>query len=236
MYGYIYIITNLINNKVYIGQTKRSIKERYYNHIRNAFNYNKHHPLYDAMRLYGLDNFEVKQLDIADSKELLDQKEISFIRQFNSQDSNFGYNIGPGGESNFSGMHHTEKAKLKISIASKNQIWTQERKNKISDAQKGHSNHIQTDAEKLKRSLSLKKAYQEGRHSKITGGWKTAPRTYEQCKDNSERQKGKHWMHNDELKLNCMVFKNNQQTLLKSNWKFGKIKDYNLIKYKNLGI
>lgn len=56
----IYKITNLTNNKVYIGQSK-NIEERWSNHRKDSFNikdveYNS--PLHRAIRKYGLSNFE----------------------------------------------------------------------------------------------------------------------------------------------------------------------------------
>ena len=47
--GYIYIITNNVNDKVYVGQTYRSIKERFSEHLRS----NDDCYLHRAMRKYG---------------------------------------------------------------------------------------------------------------------------------------------------------------------------------------
>lgn len=55
--GIIYCITNLINNKMYIGQTSRIWQERWKDHIDAARDLNNQRPLYRAMRKYGIENF-----------------------------------------------------------------------------------------------------------------------------------------------------------------------------------
>lgn len=61
MIGNIYKITDIINNKVYIGQTKRDIMRRYSDHISHAFTSKRLNDLscslYIAMRKYGIQNF-----------------------------------------------------------------------------------------------------------------------------------------------------------------------------------
>ncbi len=61
MKGYIYKITNTINNKCYIGQTRTNINKRWNKHKfvstdpgNKAYNY----PLYNAFRKYGIDKFK----------------------------------------------------------------------------------------------------------------------------------------------------------------------------------
>lgn len=234
MLGYIYKITNIVNNKIYIGQTVRTIAQRWYNHkhIANKNLSNKH--LYVAMRKYGIDNFKIEEIDSAETKIDLDNKEMYWIDFYHTTDPSFGYNIGKGGEANFLGLHHTLETKKKISEASKNQVWTDERRLKISLAQKGICNHIQTESERKKRSISLKKAYQEGRRTPVKGGWKCPPRDKEDIEMNSIRQKGKKWMYNTSLGLRCMVFKNNQENFLSLGWEYGFIKSYHLIHQKEI--
>ena len=50
--GYIYKITNSINGKLYIGQTRKTIEERFQVHIKNAQKHINRY-LYDAMNKYG---------------------------------------------------------------------------------------------------------------------------------------------------------------------------------------
>lgn len=88
----IYQIVNLINNKIYIGQSK-NIERRWAIHKRvnsNPLNESYDYPLYRAFRKYGLDNFNFKILEICNIKEL-NTKESFYINLFNSFIPN-GYN------------------------------------------------------------------------------------------------------------------------------------------------
>ena len=98
--GYIYKITNLINNKVYIGQTFRSIEVRWQEHLRHGFNtnnfeYNRH--LYKSMRKYGKDSFVIEVIEQCDN-HLMNDREKFWINFYNSTNENFGYNLTFGGE------------------------------------------------------------------------------------------------------------------------------------------
>lgn len=90
VYGIIYKIRNKINNKIYIGQTKHSFKERYKNNLRK----NTHNiELKNDIEKYGIDNFEIDEFfDIAYSKEELDKLEQLYIKSYNLLDSRYGYN------------------------------------------------------------------------------------------------------------------------------------------------
>lgn len=119
----IYKITNLINHKIYIGQTIE-YEERIRHHKQTAFRENskeKDRPLYRAIRKYGLDNFKFEIIDKADSIEELNEKEIYYINKYDScVDNEKGYNLDKGG---------------------KNGRKSEETKRKIGDAQMGELNH-----------------------------------------------------------------------------------------------
>ena len=76
---YIYKITCKVNNKIYIGQTKNSIKSRFENHIKNALNNNLNTHLARAIRKYGKENFIVEQIDSANTSYELTEKEYFWI-------------------------------------------------------------------------------------------------------------------------------------------------------------
>lgn len=94
-YGRIYIIRNTINSKVYIGQTKVSLKLRFQNHLSAARN-GKDYVIGKAIRKYGEENFYIELLEECTIEEL-NERERYWISYFNSTDNKFGYNISIGG-------------------------------------------------------------------------------------------------------------------------------------------
>lgn len=94
MVGFIYIIRNTVNNKVYIGQTKVSVDQRWKEHLRHA-QYGTQ-VINRAMKKYGVDKFYVETLEIC-SIQLLDSREIFYIDLFDSTNKSKGYNVSIGG-------------------------------------------------------------------------------------------------------------------------------------------
>lgn len=94
----IYIITNDINNKVYIGQTAKQLNERIDGH-RSSMIAGVDTHIYRAMRKYGWDKFHFTVLeDNVSSKEKLDELEKFYIQKYDSV--NHGYNMTFGGDEN----------------------------------------------------------------------------------------------------------------------------------------
>lgn len=94
MNGFIYIIRNTINNKVYIGQTRTSVEQRWKEHLRHA-QYGKQ-IINRAMKKYGVDKFYIEMLETCDLEDL-DYKEMYYIELYNSTDKSKGYNVSIGG-------------------------------------------------------------------------------------------------------------------------------------------
>lgn len=95
----IYKITNLINNKVYIGQSV-NIEKRIISHKNTGFNPKNSsydYPLYKAIRKYGLENFSFEIIEEL-NKDLLNDREKYWISYYNSNNKNFGYNQTDGGD------------------------------------------------------------------------------------------------------------------------------------------
>lgn len=93
MKGFIYKITNKVNNKVYIGQTRYTIEFRWRQHQHKNDNTYFH----NAIHKYGIENFEVEMLEEVDV-ELLNEREIFYIAKYDSFNS--GYNLTIGGDGN----------------------------------------------------------------------------------------------------------------------------------------
>lgn len=92
--AYIYLITNNINNKVYVGKTEESIEQRFQEHCADSKKErNKNRPLYRAMNKYGCDNFSVSLLEETDQPEI---REEFWIEQ--KQSYHKGYNATRGGD------------------------------------------------------------------------------------------------------------------------------------------
>ena len=96
----IYKITNNINNKIYIGLTTCSLSYRWSKHLTESKNINNNKHLYKAIRKYGSENFSIEQIDSTDNFKKLGQLEREYIKKYDSQNPNKGYNLTAGGESN----------------------------------------------------------------------------------------------------------------------------------------
>ena len=116
----IYKITNLLNNKVYIGQSINILKRwtshstEYSNPNSKAYNY----ALYRAIRKYGINNFSFQIVEICDSTQL-DELEKHYIELFNSFKN--GYNENKGGQNIYGHPKLTEEQVLEI----KKKLFTQ---------------------------------------------------------------------------------------------------------------
>ena len=90
----LYKITNSVNDKVYIGQTKNSLLWRFNSHCSKQSYCTK---LKHATSKYGKQNFIIEQIDHAHSREEADNKERYWIEYYKATEDAFGYNILKGG-------------------------------------------------------------------------------------------------------------------------------------------
>ena len=80
--GHIYKITNLINGKIYIGQTIQSIKDRWYRHVGNSKWLSQHEvnmAIKRAIRKYGKENFKLELIENCKRENLNDRENIGFL-------------------------------------------------------------------------------------------------------------------------------------------------------------
>lgn len=111
----IYKFTNLINNKIYIGQTRKQFRERLAQHVWQINN----NPSYfhKALAKYGLSNFDITILETCENPEDLNGLEIYWIDYYKSNDPSNGYNLTSGGSSilyNHVNKKHEEKEETRI--------------------------------------------------------------------------------------------------------------------------
>lgn len=100
--NYIYCYTNKINGKKYVGQTN-CLERRCREHKSNAFNLksvNYDNIIHRAFRKYGFDNFDFEVLEelIDQPQELVNDREIYWIKEKRSLVSEHGYNVLEGGK------------------------------------------------------------------------------------------------------------------------------------------
>lgn len=90
--AYIYLITNNVNDKKYVGKTEQSIQKRFLEHCADSKKFSKR-PLYRAMSKYGIDKFSISLLEETQYPE---EREIFWIKEFDSYHN--GYNATLGGD------------------------------------------------------------------------------------------------------------------------------------------
>ena len=91
----IYLITNDYNDKKYVGQTVKPIKERWFQHINAAANRDDKSKFHSAIRLLGSDHFKVELIEEVYSQEQADVREMYWVSYYDSFVN--GYNSTPGG-------------------------------------------------------------------------------------------------------------------------------------------
>ena len=92
--GYVYIIKNTINDKVYVGKTETTLKQRFSEHKQDSVRRrNEKRPLYAAMRKYGVENFYIELIEETDDTT---NREVYWIDQYDS--FKHGYNATRGGD------------------------------------------------------------------------------------------------------------------------------------------
>lgn len=135
----IYKITNMINNKIYIGQTIRPMKIRWQAH-KNERNYSDR-PICLALVKYGVHNFKIEEIDSASSLDELNVLEQKWIALLDSMNPKVGYNAESGGKN----KRASDETRKKQSLAKKGKpsvkkdfSCSEETKRKISEANKGN--------------------------------------------------------------------------------------------------
>lgn len=112
-YGLIYKATNLLNNKVYIGQTTMSLEKRCSIHKWHSQTpkYKGHSYFIKSMKKYGFSKFKWEVLGYCESREELNEAEIHCIDFFQSTNHVYGYNLSTGGDCGVAGIKRPPRTK-----------------------------------------------------------------------------------------------------------------------------
>jgi group I intron endonuclease len=141
---FIYLITNVVSGKVYVGQTVGSVHRRWQHHKYAASGKRKHHFL-NAIRKYGAESFKVETLCECPTREALNETERFYVWLLAAHLPSFGYNGDMGGSNGVPtdktrqkmrdsqlGRKHTPETRMKIAEANRRRVWSEDSKKKSS--------------------------------------------------------------------------------------------------------
>lgn len=158
--GYIYKITNIITNTIYIGQTTEDdVNVRWKYHLRNGSNCRL---LKNAIKEYGKQSFIFTIICICFDEDL-NRFEIDYINKLNSLYPN-GYNLRHGGNHGKHSQETCEKISKSLKTGYKNNL-----------IHKSYIGHKCDEETRKKISLSLKKYHKENKQTII---YPTRPSRY----------------------------------------------------------
>lgn len=109
------------DGRAYIGQTRKGLASRIRAHKTNSRYPYKSCAFYTAIKENGFNSIKWEKIEILESSEDLDQREIYWISFYKTTDRNYGFNLMYGG---------------------KNIKWHEESRKKLSEAKIGRPTHI----------------------------------------------------------------------------------------------
>jgi group I intron endonuclease len=132
----VYLVTNKVNGKRYVGWTSKSLEVRWRQHSRRHSNC---FALHNAINKYGVESFTIEVLFTVPTKELATELEIEHIKIYNTISPN-GYNLTSGGEGVAGDCEEVRRKKSLANIGNKHAVGairTPEYCKAISDRQQG---------------------------------------------------------------------------------------------------
>lgn len=210
MYGYIYITTNLVNGKQYIGRKTSPIFVETYKGSGVGIK--------KAIKKYGIENFQVKILKWCSSYEELVESETYYIKLYDAVNNPNYYNQSYGGyDEGFcvgeNNIAKTEYAKQINSEKHKGKKMSEEFKQKQSELHKG------------KPSGMLGHQHSDETKKRISEASKNQKHTAERDKKVSENHKGTRFMNNGVVQK--WAKKEEIEKYLQEGWQFGSCKKRN---------
>lgn len=196
VYGCVYVVTNTVNGKQYVGQTVKKVSRRWSEHLGWA---RAEHPpgaLHRAIRKYGPEVFTVATVAEAYGKQELDALEAKWVQDLKTMAPG-GYNLTAGGGS--VGKHSAETV-AKRAAALRGHLTSPETRRKISETQRGRPlspehraalrvpKRPQSPGDIARRSQNIRETYESmspERRAKLGGhrkGCKHSPETLEKMR------------------------------------------------------
>ena len=138
---FIYIITNIFNNKIYIGKTTQSDPYKRWNaHCADWRLQNSKQAIHKAIKKYGKDKFIFELVKYCNNIVELNQEETYWIEQIKHLPN---YNMVPGGGGgSLYGRKHKPETIKKIREKALGRKWSEEMKIKLSKIKIGNQNRI----------------------------------------------------------------------------------------------
>ena len=134
VYGYVYMVKNLVNGKIYFGITVNDFQRRYDGNIAKH-THNDH--LKSSIKKYGIENFEInKEFDVAYTEDDLYDLEDMYMCIYNTIDRRYGYNKRRSGSKHKGSGRPNEETRKKLSESRKGKLRSEETKQKISETMK----------------------------------------------------------------------------------------------------
>ncbi|MFA6018562.1 MAG: NUMOD3 domain-containing DNA-binding protein [Patescibacteria group bacterium] len=214
---YLYKITNVLNMKVYVGQTY-DFAQRKAGHVYASKDVSNERPLYRSMRKHGTENFLFEVIEEC-TDDQVDDREKFWIAHYDSRNPEKGYNLDPGGRGcSVEGRRRLSDA-LKGNTHCVGRVLSTETREKLSKAGKGTKKSWVAERNK---SLSAGETPFFGKHhsKEVKAKIGKANSVHQSGEGNS--QFGSVWVLNQDLKQCKKVKHTELRSYLEKGWERGR--------------